>query len=367
MSSVSYEIPSETQQRLEALVDRIEANQGRLVEPAELEELQDKLNMRPAMETLPSGLSEKDFIEILKLAMLTECATDSYANVIEEQASTYASPWLERFSHDIWAPDERSHHTPYRYMFLNLGFSDAELDREIRETRERQYIHGSGDTPVHITTFGMIQEYLTDNWHGLIAGLMKNSAPEAAYIANRIKQRETLHTVWYRDMTALQVEANPGLIGHVGEALVRFKMPGQVLLPDLQDKVPGWLPGMGADFDHMTKDLMRLIHESLGGSVRRSGELLLAVAAEKGMRLGPVDPGHLRTALNRLGGPGYGLVGEALLLKVGLNSLFEEPVQGASGPAAPIHRRVEQLRGVLRGWVADRLEIEVGYESYAEA
>ena len=85
-------------------------------------------------------------------------------------------------------------------MFLNLGFSDAELDREIRETRERQYIHGSGDTPVHITTFGMIQEYLTDNWHGLIAGLMKNSAPEAAYIANRIKQRETLHTVWYRDM-----------------------------------------------------------------------------------------------------------------------------------------------------------------------
>ncbi len=40
---------------------------------------------------------------------------------------------------------------------------------------------------------------------------------------------------------------------------------------------------------------------------------------------------------------------------------------GKDAAAAPIHRRVEQLREVLRGWVADRLEIEVGYESYAEA
>ena len=39
MSSVSYEIPSETQQRLEALVDRIEANQGRLVEQGSHDEL----------------------------------------------------------------------------------------------------------------------------------------------------------------------------------------------------------------------------------------------------------------------------------------------------------------------------------------
>ena len=31
------------------------------------------------------------------------------------------------------------------------------------------------------------------------------------------------------------------------------------------------------------------------------------------------------------------------------------------------YRSDMQLRGVLRGWVADRLEIEVGYESYAEA
>ena len=31
--------------------------------------------------------------------------------------------WLARFNENVWAPDERTHHTPYRAMFLDLGFS----------------------------------------------------------------------------------------------------------------------------------------------------------------------------------------------------------------------------------------------------
>ena len=144
---------------------------------------------------------------------------------------------------------------------------------------------------------------------------------------------------------------------------MHFQMPGQVLLPDLQDRVPGWMPKMGADFDRMTRDMIRLIHESLGGSVRASGEMLLAIASEKGMRLGPLDPGLVRTALGRLGGPGFGLVGEAMLLKAGLGHLYTDPLE----QAAPTHRRVERVRSVLRNWIADRLEIEVGYEKYDTA
>ena len=41
-----------------------------------------------------------------------------------------------------------------------------------------------------------------------------------------MKQRETLHTIWYRDMTALQLEANPRLLGHIAEALTSFEVAG---------------------------------------------------------------------------------------------------------------------------------------------
>jgi hypothetical protein len=68
----------------------------------------------------------------------------------------------------------------------------------------------------------MVQEYLTDNWHGLIASLLKEASPQAAYMATRIKRRETLHTAWYRDMTALQIEANPTYVTYVAEEVARF-------------------------------------------------------------------------------------------------------------------------------------------------
>ncbi len=360
----TYAIPTSAHKTLDALVDKVEANPGRMVDPAEIADLKGTMDVRATMDQLPEGLSEDDFTGILKLAMLTECATDSYATAIQERSDTYDTPWLGRFNQNVWVPDERCHADPYREMFLTLGYSEAELDAEILETQEREYIHRSGDTPVHITTFGMIQEYLTDNWHGLIADLLKSSSPAASHIANRIKQRETLHTIWYRDMTALQVEANPHLIQHVGEALVGFRMPGQELLPALQNRVPGWLPSMNANFDLMTKDLVRHIHGSLGDSLHNSGELLVSIAAERDMKLGPVHPSHLRKALNRLGGPGYGLIGEALLMKVGLDRLYQAPTESASGPTAAVHRRVEQIRSVFRGWIADRMNVEVGYEGY---
>lgn len=267
----TYEIPTSAHKTLDALVDKVEANPGRMVVPSEIAELKGTLDIRATMTQLPEGLSEDDFIGILKLAMLTECATDSYARVIQERAALYDTPWLGRFNERVWVPDERCHAAPYREMLLTLGYSEAELDAEIVETQEREYVHRSGDTPVHITTFAMIQEYLTDNWHGLIADILKTSSPAASHIANRIKQRETLHTIWYRDITALQVEANPHLLQHVGEALVGFRMPGQELLPALQNRVPGWLPSMNANFDRMTKDLVRHIHGALGDSPRNSG------------------------------------------------------------------------------------------------
>ncbi len=168
---------------------------------------------------------------MVKLAMLTESATDSYAAVFMEGARAHDADWLVRFNQNIWVPDEHTHFAPYKLMLLSLGYSEEELDREIRETCELHYDHCTGTSPVELTTYGAIQEYLTDHWHGMIGQMLRESAPYAARCANMIKRRETLHTVWYRDMTALQVEENPEMLGLVANTLTTFQMPGTRLVP----------------------------------------------------------------------------------------------------------------------------------------
>ncbi len=166
-------------------------------------------------------------------------------------------------------------------------------------------MHYGGDTPVHVTTFGMVQEYLTDNWHGLIANLLRQASPQAAYMATRIKRRETLHTAWYRDMTALQIEANPSYAGYVAEEVAHFRMPGNSLVPELQGQAQRWLPLMGADFERIYRDVFRLLHRTMGNA-RLTGELLVRMASEKGVHLGPIPLHQVQAALKRLGGPGTG-------------------------------------------------------------
>lgn len=352
----NYVMPAAASRRLETLVEGIERNPGRMVDPVELAALQERVDMRPAFAALPAALSEEDFVGVLKLALLTECATDSYAAVIEDRADRYGAGWLGRFTRDTWVPDERTHHAPYRTMLERAGLSADELDREIEETQGRTYVHHSGDTPIHITAFGMLQEYLTDHWHGRIAQLMRQSSPEAAAMANQIKRRETIHTIWYRDMTALQLEANPELMTHVAEAVAHFHMPGAVLLPDLEAEVPRWLPALGTDFEQLTSDLVRHIH-AMAGDTAGTGRLLLTIAEQRGMRIGPLPASLVRRAMHSLGGPGYGLLGEAVLQRVGLGYLFQAE-QRAGGPRSE-GVRVARIRGLVRDWLAGQLDIRL--------
>ncbi|MGE5597598.1 MAG: hypothetical protein ACM3S1_16360 [Hyphomicrobiales bacterium] len=340
---------------LERLVDRIEDNPGRLIRPGELDTLAEHVDVRAVLANLPSGMSEGDFAGAVRLALLTECATESYARVFEDASARYGAPWLGRFIHNVWTPDELTHHAPFKLLLMQAGFLEGELDAAVRETQDRPYLHESGLTPAHLTAFGMVQEYLTDNWHGLIAGLLRQHAREAAIMVSRIKQRETLHTTWYRDMTALQLEANPRLLTHVGEAIANFKMPGNSLVPELQDQAPIWMERMGADFDRILRDLVRLV-ATAAGDARSTGRLLLQIAAARGERVGPFSARHLALALGRLGGPAHGLIGEALLERLGLGYLFPQP--GASRRAD--ERIVRRLRALLRGWIRDRIELELG-------
>jgi hypothetical protein len=300
-------------------------------------------------------LDEDDLAGILHLALLTECATESYGAAIRERAKWFDAGWLARFNDDVWTPDELTHHAPYKYILLSMGFAEAELDRKIKETQDKQFTHYGGDTPVHVTTFGMVQEYLTDNWHGLIAKLLKEASPQAAYMATRIKRRETLHTAWYRDMTALQIEANPNYVQYVAQEVANFKMPGNSLVPELQAESMRWLPLMGANMERVFKDLLRLLNQTLG-SVRLTGELVMTMAVEKGISLGPVSVKQMQVALNRLGGPGYGLIGEAALEAAGLEYIFKTERERQDSAFRLYDGVYERIRGLVRSWLARELQ-----------
>jgi hypothetical protein len=328
---------------LERMVDRIEADPGKTIDPITYDgEIED---VRGCLKTLPEDMSEEDFYGILKLALLTECATDLYAAAISERGREYDANWLVRFNERVWVPDEYMHAEPFRMALLSLGFSEEELDREIRETQERTFVHVGGDTPVNVCTFGMVQEYLTDHYHGLIAKLLKPAAPKLAAMTFHIKQRETLHMVWYRDMAAMQVAAKPEYVSDVAYELAKFRLPGNSLIPDLQARAVDWLPKMGADFQQLTKDLIRHIY-LITGSPKQMGRMVYDLTQIKDYGLGALKAPQVKWALDRGDGWGHQLVGEALLERLGLSFLFKGSARDDFAG---------RIRAAVRSWLAAKM------------
>ena len=192
--TTTYAVPDSAIRELESFVDRIQANPGQMVDTASFPK---RVDTKAILNHLPEGMTEDDFVGVIKLAMLTECATDIYADAITSRARQAGAGWLAKFNEEIWKPDEYMHSEPFKLILLGLDFSEAELDRKIDEVQHGTFVHNGGDTPVNVSTFGMVQEYLTDHFHGLIANTLKPSLPEAARMAFEVKRRETLHMVWY--------------------------------------------------------------------------------------------------------------------------------------------------------------------------
>jgi len=332
--------------RLQAYVDNV-VRTGRkgIIQQGELTGLAERIDAKKTMRTLPKGLSEEDFLNTLRLSLLTECATDTYSRVYLCSAQKYNQPWLGYLIENVWVPDEQTHHFPFKIMLMDLGFSEERLDKEIRDAREADYIHEVGTTPAHLTTFGTHQEYMTDNWYGLQWKIFRPLSQEAAHIVARIKQRETLHTIWDRDLTALQVEENPDLITHVAEASMRFRMPGNQIIPELQSKAVDWMPFMGADFMKMKKDLIKLTAQ-IARSPEKAGRLVMGVAEQQELKFGPISISQVNVAMNRFGSPGYGLIGEALMVVAGMKEPFADNKGGIVGG----------IRGSIRNWLAAEID-----------
>jgi hypothetical protein len=91
-----------------------------------------------------------------------------------------------------------------------------------------------------------------------------------------------------------------------------------------------------------------------------AGAMIIEIAAEKGYKLGPISPRVVQTAINRLGGPGYGLLGEALLERVGLSYVFKAERGQQDSAYAPYTAAYERVRGLLRSWVAKQIDFKLG-------
>lgn len=342
----SYSLPNDS--RLLTYVGDLERTApAGFIKDGVLQDLAQKIDIRPALDNLPPGITEDDFEGINWLSALTECATAQYAKVFEFAGEKYNAEWLGRFTQNIWAPDEMGHHAPFKIILMQMGVPQSVVENEVKRVQSLDYIHESGSTPAHLTTFGMLQELLTREWYTETRRILKAS-PEAARMVHLVEVREALHTDWYRNMTAFQIEENPALINHVAEGLRRFQMPGNLLVPDLEAKANHWLHTMHqGDLSGVKRDIIRLTHRAVGSDTKNLGKLLIAMGVQDESLLQRVTMQQVKRALDMVGGElGYGLLGEGVLQSVGLEGLYQEP--GKDNIPG-------RIRSVFRNYVARRV------------
>jgi len=323
-----------------------------LIKDGELEPYFAKFNSEALLTSLPHGVTEEDARGIFWLSVLTEAATDTYAAEFHRSAIEHGQPWLKRFTTELWTPDEYSHRIPHKEALIHLGVAESEVDIEMKHAQDRAYTHVDGFSPIELTTFGMAQESVTHDWYTAIYNMMKKSNPEAARAFARVGQRENLHKLYYRDMTAAQLEANPGLLPQVVGTLATFVMPAQEIAPKYYAEHDRWVAAIG-DNALIVRNVTMYAAEA-AGNPKRAGELVIEMADQKGIKLGPIPPQVVHAAFNVLspvGGFGYGLVGEALLKKIGMEDLYKK----RENPSGDKSKDVGYIRGIITSWIADQM------------
>lgn len=344
-SGSDYRISERAVSQLEAYVIDLEKHpRGRLVGKTHFD--YDPFDRRMLMDGLPQGFSEEQLVHVVRYSFLTEAATDSYIYVFDESDQRFGAPWLSRYSHNTWGPDEYEHADPFKLVLLKLGYSEEELDRQAKGMREKTYEHTSGDTPVHMTHYGEMQEHITDFWHGLTGFLLRKVSPRLAEGILSVKRRETLHAIWYRDLTAIQVADNPDLRHLVVDSTARFKIPGNKLIPELQAGSVSLIPLMGGDLRQLERGLVRFMSGSLGDNTEYLGEAVIELLARKSENLS-LTPVRLAKRISEI--PGLGRV---------VNLIAGQVVQEREGmkPKTPTEKIVWDVTSPIRSLVLERTE-----------
>ena len=329
--------------KLDAYSAGIIRNPGQMIDPRVFEQIEEQIDLARLIPGLARTIPYEDFVNALRLALLTESATDTYSVQFQEVAKMYGADWLAAFNARVWDPDEQTHRTPYFRTLVGMGCDPAELQREMKQAQERHFDRKAANDPASITMFGTNQELLTDGYHGAVAFTIKPYAPLAAHGIFLVKKREKLHTEWYRKMTAIQIEHNPELLANAAYITAHFEMPEGQVAPQYAPMGGDYWQMMGMDRAQVVKDLVRVFHQ-LTGDVHKTGQFLLDVGAERGIKVKGISVRFLRALLMQLHLTGF--IGEVILQSMGLSYLFQKEEE------ATLKGRV---RALLRNVVAERV------------
>ena len=292
--------------------------------------------------TLPEGVEIEHFESAIEHAMKLEAAVDLYIVAFNASANHFSQSWLGRFFNRVWLPGEREHVPPFKNMLLSLGHSEESVDKSLRDVKNETFTKYDNFTPVHSNASGMFAEYFSVKGYTYIMEMLRPAYPEAAQMVGGIRRVEANHLRWFRDMLATQLESNPRLIYQLAESIAGYTNIGKELFPDLHEKSQEWLPIIESNPKRIQKNLTQL-SALVSPSNAAGGRLLLEVAGLTGIETGRFSPEQLRFFADHLGEVGYSLVGEAVLLKLGLKEVFDD--QGWIG----------NVKKRLRVWIADQI------------
>lgn len=307
-------------------------------------------------------MSEEEIVQTFRLSLITESLTEQYTETYMIGAKRYDAPWLANYIVSFWEPDEFGHAEPFKNILMDFGLSKKCIENEIREAREstryHEY-HSAGFHPINLTTYGVIQESITDYWYQLQQGFFSRGSSAAKAIA-KVKGREALHTVQFRALTALQLEADPSLITEIIKSVSKFQMPGNHIPPVkyIAAKTREWIPRMNGSVGQLLKRIVREVHWALDDK-HKLGFLVTNYASQSERRFISLLPNSLfHYGLSAIHG-GHGLVGEMVIEQLGLGVTEQN---ASTNVVTKIHTK---FRNIIKRWIQEKLDFEGLYHESA--
>lgn len=323
------------------------------IQTSDLESMFENFSPEKIVET--SNLSSDEVIDSFRLSLITESLTEQYAETYKIVADMHDAQWLNNFVKGFWEPDELGHADPFKNILIDFGINQKDLEIEIGDAKssiDYQTEHSSGFHPIALTTYGMIQECITDYWYELQRKFFPTDS-NTYKVLSQVKGREALHTVQFRDLTALQLEKDPNLLEHIIHAAVAFEMPSNHIpaVKEIEAKTREWIPQMNGSVSELLRRIINNINLVLNDH-SKIGRLILAYASRSEKQFFQFIPNRIVTAaITNIQG-GTSLVGEIVLDQLGLK------VAEIESPKTYIEEVQFRLKNILKRWATERLNIE---------
>ena len=302
-----------------------------------------------------SQMSAVELTDTFRLSFITESLTEQYAETFHKGAHIHEAQWLSDYITGFWEPDEKGHADPFRNVLTDFGIDKRKLEIEVELANEQTNYsskHGSGLHPISLTTYGLIQECITDYWYEL----QRSFFPSKSYTAKaigQVKGREALHTVQFKTLTAIQLEQDPLLLELIIQTIKNFQMPANHIptVSSIEHRTQSWIPHMNGSIYELLKRILSNIYAVLQDK-GLFGKILLEYASESEQRILARFPNEVisRAISSMRGGPGF--VGELILEDLGIIS------SELQAPKTNFENLQFKFKQIVKRWASERLQLE---------